>query len=126
MNYIISKRCYNKIQKFYQNVAKKYKHTYSLELMHKNIDTAINAMYKIENGLQRRQANIPRWKNYFMANSNKWYYAYTINNDTITIVDACHSQNMRESFVQLQKIILKESQLRRVIRESITKILNII
>ena len=35
-----------------------------------------------------------RWKGYHMANTEKWYFAYTINGDTITIVDACHAQNM--------------------------------
>ncbi len=30
-----------------------------------------------------------------MANTDKWYYAYTIEGDTITVVDACHAQNMR-------------------------------
>lgn len=34
------------------------------------------------------------WKGYHMANTEKWYFAYTINGDTITIVDACHAQNM--------------------------------
>ena len=27
---------------------------------------------------------------------HKWYYAYTIDGDTITIQDACHAQNMHE------------------------------
>lgn len=31
-----------------------------------------------------------------MANTDKWYYAYTIDGDTITVVDACHAQNMHE------------------------------
>jgi len=31
-----------------------------------------------------------------MANTDKWYYAYTIEDDTITVVDACHVQNMHE------------------------------
>lgn len=31
-----------------------------------------------------------------MANTDKWYYAYTIDGDTITIQDACHAQNMHE------------------------------
>jgi hypothetical protein len=32
-----------------------------------------------------------------MANTDKWYFAYTIDGDTITIVDACHAQNMHEN-----------------------------
>jgi len=39
---------------------------------------------------------IPRWIGYHMANTDKWYFAYTIDDDTITIVDACHAQNMHE------------------------------
>ena len=83
-----------KIRSFYNNVAKKYKHTYSRWLMHKNIDDAIDAMYQIENSLLRRKPTIGRWKDYHMANTDKWYFAYTIDGDTITIVDACHAQNM--------------------------------
>ena len=26
----------------------------------------------------------------------KWYYAYTIEDDTIKVVDVCHVQNMHE------------------------------
>jgi hypothetical protein len=31
-----------------------------------------------------------------MANTDKWYFAYTIEKDRIIIVDACHAQNMHE------------------------------
>ena len=62
--------------------------------MYKNIDDAIDAMFQIENSLLRRKPTIERWKNYHMANTDKWYFAYTIDGDTITIVDACHAQNM--------------------------------
>lgn len=31
-----------------------------------------------------------------MANTDKWYFAYTFDGETITIVDACHAQNMHE------------------------------
>ena len=31
-----------------------------------------------------------------MANTDKWYYAYIIEDKTITVVDACHAQNMHE------------------------------
>ena len=48
MNYIIKKRCFRKIDTFYLNVSKKYMHTYSEKLMHKNVDDAVDAMYQIE------------------------------------------------------------------------------
>lgn len=94
--YSIKKRCANSITTFYRNVSKKYKHTYSQELMEKNVQDAYDAIYSIENGLQRREPTIARWteRGYFMANTDKWYFAYTFDGSTITVVDACHAQNM--------------------------------
>ena len=99
MRYIIRKRCAQKITSFYRNVSKKYKHTYSLELMYKNVNDAYNSMFQIENGLLRRNPTIARWTGYYMANTDKWYFAYIISDDTITIVDACHAQNMHEEIL---------------------------
>lgn len=97
MNYVIRKRCAQKITTFYRNVSKKYKHTYSLDLMEKNINDAFDAIYQIENTLQRRKPTLSRWSGCYMANTDKWYFAYTINGNTVTVVDACHAQNMRDS-----------------------------
>ena len=93
--YVIKKRCVIKINTFYRNVSKKYKHTYSEELMLKNSDEAFDSMYEIEHTLLRRKPTIERWAGYHMANTDKWYFAYKIDGDTITIVDACHAQNMK-------------------------------
>ncbi len=95
--YLIDLQCYQKIYSFYYHVAMKYRHSYSEELMHQNIDDAIDSMYKIERTLLRRNPTLSHWNNYFMANTDKWYFAYTIDGDTITIVDACHAQNMHEN-----------------------------
>ncbi len=62
----------------------------------KNIDDAIDGMLQIEKTLLRRKPTLSRWKGYHMANTDKWYFAYTIDGDTITIVDACHAQNMHQ------------------------------
>ena len=97
MIYHISKRCFRKINSFYHNVAKKYKHTYSEEMMHQNLNDAFNSIYEIERSLLRRKPTLERWSNYHMANTDKWYFAYTIDGDTITIVDACHAQNMHDN-----------------------------
>ena len=94
--YVIRKRCLLRINTFYRNVSKKYKHTYSLELMEKNVNDSIDSMYQIEKTLHRRKPTMRRWAGYHMANTDKWYYAYTIEGDTITIVDACHAQNMHD------------------------------
>ncbi len=94
MKYIVKKRCIQKIATFYRNVSKKYKHTYSEEMMHQNADEAFDAMYQIEQTLLRRQPTIKRWSGYHMANTDKWYFAYKIEGDTVIVVDACHVLNM--------------------------------
>ena len=94
-NYKINSLCYKKIYSFYYNVALKYRHTYSEELMHKNIDEAADSIYQIEHSLLRRKPTISRWAGYYMANTDKWYFAYIIKGDTIIVVDACHAQNMK-------------------------------
>jgi len=96
MKHIIRKRCVQKINSFYQNVSRKYQHAYSEELMHKNADEAFNDMYQIEVSLLRRKPTISKWKGYHMANTDKWYYAYIIEGDTVTVVDARHAQNMHD------------------------------
>ncbi len=83
MIYHISKRCFRKINSFYHNVA--------------NLNDAFNSIYEIERSLLRRKPTLERWSNYHMANTDKWYFAYTIDGDTITIVDACHAQNMHDN-----------------------------
>lgn len=96
MKYVIRKRCAQKITTFYRNVSKKYKHTYSLELMEKNVNDAYDSIFQIEKTLQRREPTIARWKGYHMANTGKWYYAYIVDGDTVTVIDACHAQNMHD------------------------------
>ena len=99
MKYIISNTVILNIEDFYQNVSKKYRHTYDYSDMHRDVDNAINSICQIENGLLRRQPTLSRWNGLFMANSNdrKWYFAYRIDGDTIYVEDACHAQNMHES-----------------------------
>ena len=96
MNYKIQRRCIENIADFYHHVSLKYRHTYSVDLMHKNLDEALDAMFQIEKSLIRRRPTLERWKKegWHMAHTGKWYYAYTIVDDTITIEDACHEQNM--------------------------------
>ena len=96
MKHVIRKRCAQKITTFYRNVSKKYKHTYSQELMEKNVHDAYDSMFQIERTLLRREPTISQWAGYHMANTDKWYFAYTIDGDTVTVVDARHAQNMYE------------------------------
>lgn len=78
MNYIIKPRASRKIFTFYQNVAKKYRHTYDKDDMKRNAHDAIFSIYQIERSLLRREPTISRWAGYHMANTDKWYFAYTI------------------------------------------------
>lgn len=94
MRYIILPQCVDNIKRFYLNVAKKYANTYSKELMHKNVDEAIDSIYLIENGLIRRSPLLTEWEGCYMANTKKWYFAYKVFDDVIVVVDARHSQNM--------------------------------
>lgn len=94
MKYVIHPRCIANIKQFYRNVAKKYVNTYSTELMHDNIDEAIDSMYRIENGLLRREPVMSKWNGMYMANTKKWYFAYIIVDDTVIVMDACQSQNI--------------------------------
>ena len=95
-NYIIKPRASRKIFTFYTNVAKKYRHTYDKENLKRDVQNAVFSIYQIERTLLRRKPTLSRWEGYHMANTDKWYFAYTITDDTITLVDACHAQNMYE------------------------------
>lgn len=92
--YKVSPRCYQKIYSFYHHVALKYRHDYSEEDMYRNIDETVDSMYEIERTLLRREPTLTRWKGYYMANTDKWYFAYLVEGDTVKIMDACHAQNM--------------------------------
>lgn len=93
--YIVKPRAFQKIRSFYVNVARKYQHVYSYEDMERDIRNAFFSIYEIEKTLLRRKPSLSRWEGYHMANTDKWYYAYKIEEDTIIVADACHAQNMK-------------------------------
>ena len=95
MQHIINPRAARKIYTFYGNVARKYRHTYDKTDYIRNVEAALTSIYQIEDGLLRREPTLRRWAGYHMANTDKWYYAYTFDGDTVTVVDACHAQNMK-------------------------------
>ena len=94
--YIIKPRTSRKIFSFYQNVAKKYRHTYDKGDLKRDVQNAIFSIFRIEKTLLRREPTISQWAGYHMANTDKWYFAYIVEGDTITVVDARHAQNMHE------------------------------
>ena len=96
--YAFTQKAALEIEEFYMHVSFKYRHTYSLLDMERNIFQAYTAANLIEKTLLRRKPTLTRWQKpgWHMANKDKWYYAYTIDGDTITIQDACHAQNMHE------------------------------
>lgn len=94
--YVVKARAQRTIRLFYQNVARKYRHTYDINDFIRDVQNAVFGIYQIEKTLLRREPILARWTGYYMANKGKWYYAYVIDGDTITVVDACHAQNMHE------------------------------
>ena len=96
--YILKNDALWKIESFYLHVSLKYRHTYSFEDMERNVRQAVFDAYQIEQSLLRRKPTVIRWQQegWHMANAGRWYYAYTIEDDTVTIHDACHEQNMHE------------------------------
>lgn len=94
--YIIKPRASRKIFTFYSNVAKKYRHTYDKDSLKRDVQNAVSSICQIERTLLRREPTISRWAGLLMANTDKWYFAYRIDGDTIVIVDACHAQNMHD------------------------------
>jgi len=64
--------------------------------MVKNVNDAYDSIFQIEKTLQRREPTMARWKGYHMANTDKWYFAYLMDGDTITVIDACHAQNIHD------------------------------
>ena len=76
--YRYTKRAVRKIRTFYRNVSLKYRHAYSYEDMERNVRDAIFYNYAIERTLLRRQPTIRRWEGYYMANTDKWYYAKNV------------------------------------------------
>ena len=93
--YIIKSLAVRKVRSFYRNVWKKYPNLYSYEDMLSYINKTVDSIYKIENTLLRRKPTIERWNKWHMAHAGNWYYAYSIEENTIIIHDACHAQNMR-------------------------------
>lgn len=94
--YIVKARAQRRIRLFYQNVARKYRHTYDIDDFIRDVQNAAYGIYQIEKTLLRREPTISRWAGYHMAHKGKWYFAYTIDGDTIIVVDARHAQNMHE------------------------------
>ena len=95
-NYRIKPLAVVAIRSFYRNVFVRYSNTYSYDDMLGYINNTVDAIYGIEHSLLRRKPTIKRWQNWYMAHAGNWYYAYSIDGDTITIHDACHAQNMHE------------------------------
>lgn len=94
-SYAIKPLAVRKVRSFYHHVYKKYPNTYSYYDMLRYINQTVDAIFSIEQSVPRRKPTVERWKDYFMAHAGHWYYAYTIDGNTITIHDACHEQNMK-------------------------------
>lgn len=94
--YHIKPLAVQKVRSFYRNVLITYPNIYSYDDMLSYINNTVDAIYGIEHTLLRRQPTIKRWQNWHMAHAGNWYYAYSIDGDTVIIHDACHQQNMHD------------------------------
>ena len=92
--YLIKQQTVRKVRSFYRNMHLKYRHVYSYEDRLQYIENVVNSIYQIEKSLPRRKPTVARWQGYHMAHAGHWYYAYSIQDETIIIEDACHEQNM--------------------------------
>ena len=95
-DYVVKPKAAQKIWSFYRNVSLKFLHTYSEEDMVRNIQSAVRSIRLIEKNIPRRVPIVDRWKGYYMAKAGKWYFAYTIDEETVIVWDACHAQNMHD------------------------------
>ena len=93
--YVIKNLALRKINTFYRNVSLKYPHTFTSSDMLRYVDKTIDAAYAIERSTLRRKPTIDRWQGLYMAHVSSWYFAYSIDGNTVIIHDACHRLNMR-------------------------------
>lgn len=127
MKYIIKQQAINSICSFYDNtVNKAHKHVYSLSDYNNFVDKTYNDAMLIGTKTDKVKSNIntkmlntklfQEWakSGYLVAASKKWYYAYTINGDTIIVHDACHKQNNESQTINTSKKSLYESIMRDV------------
>ena len=64
MKIIIEDKAVKSVRRFYKNVAKKYKYSYSLYNMNKNIDELVSAMSNLKDNGRIPTLNKHRRKNY--------------------------------------------------------------
>lgn len=65
--FIVKARAQRRIRLFYQNVARKYKHTYDIDDFIRDVQNAVYGIYQIEKTLLRREPTLKRWAGYHMA-----------------------------------------------------------
>ena len=123
MKYVVDNAVYQALRSFYKNVAKKYCNVYTSEDVEKDFTKACQSIYRIENGLMRRQPRMDKWEGMYMATAGKWNFAYKIEGDTVYVCDACHSQNIHESS-ERRTIILTESELKEHLKKAVRKVLD--
>lgn len=64
--FIVKARAQRRIRLFYQNVARKYKHTYDIDDFIRDVQNAVYGIYQIEKTLLRREPTLKRWAGYHM------------------------------------------------------------
>lgn len=128
-NIIVSNSVWIRVREYYNNVSSKYPNTWDINDTIKEINKIQQIVRNFENLCTWcRDPKIAYWKRMGWRETwqrdNPWHFAFeqTVkNNDVyIFIQDAEHEDDIRES---KNKIILKESQLRSIIRETLKRVL---
>ena len=101
----------HEIDTFYYNMWQKYKHSWGEEEIIKLISDTYNDINKLSTIKVHRKSTKEEWYGLFMANIDKWYFAYRIEDDTIYVEDACHSQNMHEIVYKMINLVERMSNL---------------
>ena len=90
----ISYQAKTEISKFYNNAARKHESNWGKDFTQHQIRENIRKLKNPSLYIPIKEPLLYKWKNYQRIKIDRWNYAIQIIDNKITIVDACHQQNM--------------------------------
>ena len=85
---------YNQIRQFYRNVHKKHRNVYGKEQIKSMIINAFNSINNLHGYKLISDSILDKWKGFGRVVVGQWHFAIDIKGNKVTVVDACHQQNM--------------------------------
>lgn len=107
MRYLLTRHVIESIKTYYTHVAERYKHTCDYDDFIHNIDNALTAASTIERDKECKNTHSNRtptlliWRDFLMAQTPIWYFAYLVKDDVVLVIDACHKNNMSDDAFHL-------------------------